>query len=330
MTGFEDVLLGAYAMAPAAEEEFYDGIARLGIGGLELPLSGATTPAWLARNARPEWDILMTCIPAVMAGLGTDPAYGLSSTDDDARSRAVADVARARDLARLLADKDGRRRVTAIQVHSAPGPGRGSCDALTRSLAEILGWDLAGAQILVEHCDAQVPGQLAAKGFWSIGAEIAAALQVAGATGRCGAEVGLSINWGRSTIEGRSASTAVEHVAAAAEAGLLRAVVLSGATDADTAWGPAWSDAHIPPRGDDPALAASSASLLGPEEIAATLRAAGPGPQIAVKVSVRPAGADVATRVAVARAALAEVAAARAQLTAGPRRDGLPNPRRAC
>jgi hypothetical protein len=321
MTSFPDLLLGAYAMAPepAAEELFYDGVAELGIGGLEmpLPLEGARTldHAWIARNVRPEWDLLVTCIPTVMARLGSDVPYGLAATDDEARSRAVADVGRARDLALRLADLSGRRRVTAIQVHSAAGPERGSRAALARSLAEITVWDLAGAEILVEHCDALIPGQVAAKGFCSLDDEIAAVLQVMG-TGA--GPVGMSVNWGRSAIEGRRAATAIEHVTAVAEAGLLRVVVLSGVADADTQWGPAWSDAHIPPRGDDPALAASAASLLGPDEIAATLGAAGPGPQVVVKVSVRPADADVATRLAVARAALAEVAAARSSVGARP------------
>jgi hypothetical protein len=321
MTSYHDLLLGAYAMAPdsAAEDVFYDGIAEVGIGGLEmpLPLSGARTldPAWIARHVRSEWDVLMTCIPTVMARLGSDVRYGLAATDDDARSRAVADVGRARDLALRLADLSGRRRVTAIQVPGAPDPERGSRAALARSLAEIAEWDLAGAEILVEHCDAAIPGQAAAKGFLSLDDEIAAVLEV---MGTAPGPVGMSVNWGRSAIEGRHAATAVEHVTAVAEAGLLRVVVLSGATDAHTLWGPAWSDAHIPPRGDDPALAASAASLLGPDEIAATLRAAGPGPQVVVKVSVRPADADVATRLAVARAALAEVAAASSSVAARP------------
>ncbi|WP_024286810.1 DUF4862 family protein [Cellulomonas sp. KRMCY2] len=304
-------LLGAYAMAPAdptAAEAFYAGVAGLDVGGLELPLGPAGSanlePAWFTRNVQPDWDLLVTCIPAVMGRLGTDAAYGLSSSDADGRRHALDDVARARDLAVRLADEHGRRRVVAIQVHSAPGPGLASLDAFTRSLEEILGWDLAGAEALVEHCDARVPGQPAAKGFWSLADEIAA-------IGRVG-HAGLSINWGRSAIEGRSAATALEHVTTAAGAGLLRAVVLSGATDAATPWGAPWGDAHIPPRGADPALAASHASLLGAAEIAATLAAAGPEPLVAVKVSVRPADADVATRLAVARAALDLVATARA------------------
>ncbi|MCL3859505.1 DUF4862 family protein [Actinotalea sp. K2] len=306
-------LLGAYSMAPAdpvAETELYDGVARLGVAGLEMPLppEGAPSlePGWLARNLRPEWDLLLTCIPTVMSRLGTDPAHGLASADDASRRRAVADVARARDLALHLADTHGRRQVTAIQVHSAPGPDLGTRDAFARSLEEILGWDTAGAEFLVEHCDALVDGQSAAKGFWTLEDEIATIRRVAG-DAPAGTALGVSINWGRSAIEGRSAQTALAHLETAVEAGLLRALVLSGASDVETPWGPAWGDAHIPPRGQDPALAASSASLLGPDEVAAALDVAtrgGTDPLIAVKVSVRPRDVDVATRLAVARAAL--------------------------
>ena len=317
MTTHSDLLLGAYAMAPsdpAAEETFYAGVAELGVGGLELPLpledAPSLEPSWIARNVRPEWDLLVTCIPTVVGRLGSSPAYGLASTDEAGRGRALRDVARARELALRLADAHGRRRVVAIQVHSAPGPAGGSRDALSRSLALILSWDLAGAQVLVEHCDALVPGQTAAKGFLSIEDEIAAV----GTAGAGADRLGLRINWGRSAIEGRSPRTAVKHVQAAARAGLLRAVVFSGVADTETPWGPAWSDAHVPPRGDDPALAASLASLLGPVEITATLRAAGDVPRVALKISGRPKDADVPARLAVARAALAQVACLRAHL----------------
>jgi hypothetical protein len=321
MTTHSDLLLGAYAMAPtdpAAEETFYAGVAELGVGGIELPLplDGAPSlePSWIARNVWPAWDLLVTCIPTVMGRLGSSPAYGLASADQAGRARALDDVARARDLTLRLADEYGRRRVVGIQVHSAPGPAGGSRDALSRSLALILSWDLAGAQVLVEHCDALVPGRTAAKGFLSIEDEIAAV----GTAGASADQLGLSVNWGRSAIEGHSAQTAVEHVRAAAEAGVLRALVLSGASDVRTPWGPAWSDAHIPPRGDVAALAASSASLLGPDEITATLRAAGDVPHIAVKISVRPQHADVPTRLAVARAALDQVALGRAHVPQPP------------
>ena len=309
MTIDTGVLLGAYAMSPADtadEERFYAGVADLGVGGLELPLfpQGAPSlePAWIARNVSPAWDLLITCIPTVMGRLSTAPGYGLASADEAGRRQALDDVARAQALALRLADQHGRRRVVAIQVHSAPGPAGGSGDALARSLAQILAWDLAGARVLVEHCDTVVPGQAAAKGFLSIHDEIAAI--VAAGAGPGTSTPGLSVNWGRSAIEGRSTQTPVGHVRAAVSAGVLGAVVFSGAADSPTSWGPPWSDAHIPPRGQAPGLDAASGSLLSGREITATLRAAGDLPLIAVKVSVRPDDADVPTRLAVARAAL--------------------------
>lgn len=306
------VLLGAYALAPAAPDaqaELYAGLIDLGIAGLELPLPAEgpleAQVAWEARHLQPGWDLLVTCIPTVMKRLGKDAAYGLSSTDDDARAHALADVARARDLAVRLAHTHGARRVVGIQVHSAPGPLAGSRDALQRSLDEILTWDLAGAEIVLEHCDAYLPGQTAEKGFWSLADETAAVR----ATGAGPDRIGVGINWGRSAIEGRSAATALAHVRRAADDGVLRAVVLSGATDTETPWGPAWSDGHIAPRGTDPALALSSNSLLGPDEVRAAL-AVDPA-HVAVKIAVRPLDADVATRLAVARAALELVSTAR-------------------
>ncbi len=309
MTSHAGLLLGAYAMAPAdpADQEwFYAGVELLGVAGLELPLlpESALSPdlAWIERHARPAWDLLVTCIPTVMGRLGSAPGYGLASNDEAGRQQALADVARARELAQRLADQHGRRRVVAIQVHSAPGPAGGSPDALARSLEQILRWDLAGARVLVEHCDTVIPGQTAAKGFLSIQDEIAAI--VAAGTGSGASTAGLSINWGRSALEGRCTQTPVGHVRAAAAAGVLGAVVFSGAADSPTSWGPPWSDTHIPPRGRAPGLAASSGSLLSHREITATLRAAGDVPLLAVKVSVRPDSANVPTRLAVARAAL--------------------------
>ena len=319
MTDYVNLLLGAYTMAPTdpvAEEAFYSGVDDLGVGGLEMPLPLEGTrgldPRWMTRNVRPTWDLLVNCMPTTLDRLSSEPGYGLASTDEAGRTRALADVARARDLALRLANEYGRRRVVAVQVHSAPGPVGGSRDALARSLEQILAWDLAGAELLVEHCDARVPGRVAAKGFWSLEDEIAAVRSVgAGAD-----ELGLSINWGRSAIEGHSTQTAVEHVRVTAAAGLLRAVILSGTSDTETAWGPAWSDTHIPPRGTDAALVPSSSSLLGTQEITATLQAAGDVPRVAIKISVRPRDADVATCLSVARATLDQVAQTRTALMA--------------
>jgi len=300
-------LLGAYAMAPrdeAARSRFWDAVADLPIGGLELPLPAAGAPAEPpALTARDDLGLLVTCIPTVMGRLADDPRHGLASHDEDARRRALDDVRRARDLAESQAATGGAR-VVAIQVHSAPGPVGGDRDALARSLDEILTWDLVGARLVLEHCDALVPGQPPAKGFLAVDDELAVLAALATP------QVALGVNWGRSAIEGRGLHTPLEHLRAARDAGLLGALVLSGATGATTPWGAPWADAHIPPRGDAPALAASADSLLGPDEIAAALALTDPGCLVAVKIAVRPADADVATRIAVARAALAQVTAA--------------------
>ncbi|MEP7764350.1 DUF4862 family protein [Sanguibacter sp. 25GB23B1] len=312
--------LGAYALSPSPDEDagraeaaFYEGLAELTTAGghridaLELPLLPTGSPRielpWITRHVQPRWDLVVTCIPRVMTHLATLPAYGLASTDDDARRRAVADVAAVRDLAHSLADASGRPRITAIEVHTAPGPDLGSLDALARSFEEILAWDLAGAQVLVEHCDAAVPGQAAAKGFFTLDDELAIVRDLP-------RSVGIGINWGRSAIEGRSATTPVEHTRAAADAGRLRAVIFSGASDVETPWGAPWRDAHIPAHSPDPALAASSGSLLTQATTSATLAAAGEHPHqdqplyVGAKVSAPRSGADVRTRLAIARASL--------------------------
>jgi len=314
MTTKPDILIAGYMMAPTdptGEDAFFEALTSLDIAGLEyaMPVEGTRSlePGWVERNVHPDWDLMVTLVPSMMVRLGTDPAYGLSSTDETSRAHALADIARARDLAVSLADTHGHRRVVAIEIHSAPGPRGGSADALARSVDEILGWDVAGAEILLEHCDAAVEGRPAAKGFWSLEDEIAAVRAVGLAPDR----LGMSVNWGRSVIEGRSTTTAVEHVQAVAEAGLLRALVFSGATGEDSPWAPEWADTHIPPRGDDPALALSSTSLLGIDEITETLRAAGDVPRIGLKVAVRPTDADIPARIAVAQASINLVHAAR-------------------
>lgn len=308
-------LLGAYAMAPSDAqdvEKFYDALGELRIGGLELPtpdavVGSAEAAALIAGRLQPGWRVMLTAIPMVMGRLAACAGYGLASNDQTSRAHALDDVARAVDLARRLSDLTGEARVAAIEVHSAPGPELGGADALARSLETIAGWDLAGASILLEHCDALVPGHTASKGFLTLSEEMAS-IRAAGDLD----SMGIAINWGRSAIERRDPRTPVDHVEAAVEAGLLGAVVFSGASDRDTAWGDPWGDAHIPSSGADGALAASAASLLDDRAVSQTLAAAGPDPILAVKVSVRPREATIDHRLAVARAVLNQLEAQRA------------------
>ena len=315
MTDPAGLFLSAYISAPSdpgAEDAFYDAAAGLDIDGLEFALfpSGARTlePDWIRAHVNPGHALIVSLVPSMMAALGSTPNYGLASTDEVQRQRALSDVGRACDLAVSLAAEYGTRRVVAIEVHTSPGPRGGSLEAFERSLNEILTWDRAGAELLVEHCDADVPGQTPAKGFFPLADEIA----VVRSFGLPSDVLGMSLNWGRCAIEGHGSRLPVEHIQAVTDAGLLRAYIYSGATGEDTMWGPAWTDMHIPSRGDAPALAASGASLLGPDEIAETIRAIGDTPRIGLKFGIRPLDADVATRLAVVEATLAQIVAARA------------------
>lgn len=307
------LLLGAYALTPPGspvEAEVLAALPALGVQALEVPLpapgTAAETARWVATHLSDDVDLVVTAIPRTMQRLADHPAYGLSSADLDARRAALDDLAELRDLAQRLSDDAGRPRLTAVELHSAPGPGLGTLAAFRESLDEVLAWDLGDARLLVEHCDALVDGQQAVKGFWPLHDELTVLQSLASDVPEVASRLGVSINWGRSAIEGRSARTPVEHVRAAAEAGLLRAVVFSGAAATPTPWGAAWEDRHIAPRGDDPALGLSEGSLLGAEEIAETLASAQGSALdvVGIKVTVRPDTADAQDRVAVARASL--------------------------
>ncbi len=317
MTG--GLVLGAYSLfdgvADEALADAYRGLhAQPLVGGLEMPLSEALgerpclgDPRWgLPAVVADDWDVVITCVPTVMGQLATGPGYGLASTNLDGRRAAVADVRRALDLARALADHSGRRRVLAVEVQSAPRRALASQAAFEASLAELLTIEAAGAVLAVEHCDATRPGRQPAKGFLEISEELAviAALD--------DSRLGLSVNWGRSAIEGRSIQTPEEHVALAAAAGHLAGLMFSGASDVAGPWGEAWADGHVAPRGAGPGASAWSESLLGREEIRQTLVAAGGCvPQfLGVKVTAHPRSVSVRERLIVAARALELVALA--------------------
>ena len=315
----EKLVLGAYALfAGVPDEEIveaYRGLeAQPLVGALEMPLAealGERGSLGALRNGLPgvvadDWDLVVTCIPTVMGRLASDPLYGLASKDDDGRRAAVADVRRAVDLARETAEISGRRRIRTIEVHSAPRRGMASSEALEASLIELLQIDAAGVEFALEHCDATRPDRQPEKGFFEIEEELEV-LRVIGDS-----RLGLSINWGRSAIEGRSAQTPPKHAAAAAKANLLSGIMFSGASDSEGPWGSAWSDSHIAPRGAGTEPTAWGASLLAEGEIRETITAAS-GSELrflGVKVTAAPDSTPVAERLVVAERALEMVARA--------------------
>ena len=314
----DGLVLGAYALfAGVPDDELtdaYRGLETLPlVGALEMPLAEAlgeraclgSLLQGLPGVVADSWDLVITCVPTVMGRLGSEPTYGLASEDADGRRAAVADVRRALELARTTADHSGRRRIRAIEVQSAPRRAGASVPAFEASLTELLDVDAAGATLVVEHCDATGPGRVPQKGFLEISEELDVLAAIASE------RLGLSVNWGRSAIEGRSARTPPEHVALAARAGRLSGIMFSGASDVAGTWGEEWADGHIAPRGAGATPSAWSASLLGAEEIHETIAASGrSGPGfLGVKVTVTP-GMPVAERLVVAERAVEMVSRA--------------------
>jgi hypothetical protein len=272
-------VVGAYAASPALRS--WDPDLELGyltllardprIGALELPWAGALhahDEDWLLGHWPAGLGAVLTDVPWA-AGLPVrDPACGLASTDDDGRMRALEAARRLRDDARRLADAAGAAVVGVVELHSAPRADRGSPLALARSLEQLARWDWDGAELVVEHCDALVPGREPEKGFLTLDDEIAA-IRLSQA------DVGVALNWGRSAIELRDPDGVVQHMRRARESGLLRGLMVSGAGDRAGDFGEPWIDAHHPFRRSDAHPAGDPVSLLTEERVAACFAAAG-------------------------------------------------------
>jgi len=214
--------------------------------GLEVPFTGPFDIDELTALLADDGEIVLTTIPGVVAELTGDPGFGLASADPEGRERARRYIALARDAVTDLNQAAGRAVVRGVTLHSAPAAARSAADAFERSLTEIAGWDWGGAHLLVEHCDAAVPGRVASKGFLGLDDELDA-LDAVGHE-----RLGVLINWGRSAIEGRSPLRAVEHLRQARERGLLRGLMFSGCSPHADARGGAWADFHLPPASVDP------------------------------------------------------------------------------
>jgi hypothetical protein len=294
--------VGAYAASPctdrwqpALESELFDGLAAAGfVSGLELPFSGSLhrDVDWLMRSIRPDWSIVLTCIPGTMERLAQDAEFGLASSSEAGRRRALDFAAAARNSVEQLEQGLGRRAVVAVEIHSAPRPAPSAeplSDAFRRSLDELRGWDWRGAALSVEHCDAFVPGQAPSKGFLAIGSEIDAILASRGAT-----PIGLAVNWGRSAIEARDPGVPELHVRQARLRGVLNGLIFSGATIGDPLYGD-WADRHAP----FAASAADEARLLTAARAKACLDAAqGPLAFLGFKIQTLPKTLTVAERLA--------------------------------
>ncbi|WP_237065858.1 DUF4862 family protein [Microbulbifer guangxiensis] len=306
--------VGAYATAPVTESwdpalqaEYLAGLKAMpNVRGLEHPFTGALHPEddeWFLANISPRWDFVFTGMPGVMQRLGSDASFGLASTEEAGRQAALEFYQQARQAILKLNRHLGRQAVTALLIHGAPrvaGDKQPDKAALISSLETLASWDWDGAALVLEHCDAKVPGQSADKGFMPIEAEIEALIA---ANGKGGSPIGLCINWGRSALEARGVDGPVHHLQSARAAGLLRGLMFSGVSGEDSAYG-AWRDTHMPPAQAFGIPAFEPCSLLTETEFRRCLQIADGLDIMGIKISVRPDSLSVDERLAYVSGAL--------------------------
>ena len=251
-------IVGAYATSPSLsssmdktlESKYYERLVESvpEILGLEIPFFGKEIHKFgtdfLLNILRPEWFNVLTCIPGTMENLSINPKFGVASDDISSRMAAISMYRRANDTVHKINDFFGKKSIIAVQLAPAPSvPVKGvlsSKSSLLRSLEEILSWDWQGAKVVIEHADSANPGLPFEKGFLSFEDEIAALTTLSSLQ-----ETGITINWGRSAIEGRSVNKPIEHINLAQEKKLLTGLIFSGATNNDKLYGK-WKDNHIP------------------------------------------------------------------------------------
>ncbi|MGO1582111.1 MAG: DUF4862 family protein [Actinomycetaceae bacterium] len=241
-------VVGAYTASPSgggwdpvAEGRYFASLAAdARVGALELPWQGALhahDEEWLFAHLPPHVDAVLTDVAHVFLTTRDRPRYGLASTDGEERANAVEDARRLHDDVRRLNDRVGRRAVRAVELHAGPRADRAAAAPLAASLAELASWAWDDAELVVEHCDALVPGREPEKGFLPLSDEIDAIRM-------SDTRVGIALNWGRSALELRDPDRVVEHIALARDADLLRGFVFSGVSDSTEPHGRPWADAH--------------------------------------------------------------------------------------
>ena len=146
--------------------------------------------------------------------------------------------------------------------------------------------DWQGATVLVEHCDAAVPGHAPDKGFLRIEDE---ALALNLSRGKTPAK--LSINWGRSALETRSLEGPIQHLGRATQSENLGALFFSGVAPKHPLHG--WKDSHAPFSTSMPE------SWLTPAAARAALEAAPNCPLVGLKLQTLPHDLPVPARLAV-------------------------------
>ena len=250
-------IIGAYASAPSLksndkllEAEFYNKLINSipQIMGLEIPFFGKEIHKFgsdfLLNYINPEWNNILTCIPGVMENLSKNPHFGLASDNYTGRLNALDMYKRANELCHKICDLNGDNSIIAVQIVTAPSvPVEGvssSRESLLRSMEEILFLDWRDSKIVIEHVDSCGPDLYFEKGFLTLEDEIEVLLKLSNIY-----NVGITINWARSAIEGKNSDKPLEHIKLALKYNLLSGLIFSGTSKDDENYG-SWSDSHMP------------------------------------------------------------------------------------
>src|SRR3990167_8569811 len=250
-------IIGAYATAPSLglndqriEKEYYQNLIKFvpAVRGFEIPFWGNDIHIYgtefLLNFINSEWQNVLTCIPGTVMGLKSDLHFGLASDNEDGRIAAINMHKKAHQKLKEINRVFNKNVFIAVQIATSPSVSisgvSSSISSLMRSLVEILSWNWMGAKIVIEHCDAFTGDLSFEKGFMNLNDEIEV-LQFFSKNH----DVGMTINWARSAIEGKSAETVIEHIKKVKKSRLLTGMMFSGTTDINAEYG-AWKDTHMP------------------------------------------------------------------------------------
>ncbi|MFF3571980.1 DUF4862 family protein [Nocardia jiangxiensis] len=261
------LIIAGYTAAPVSVEDRLEYYRRLATDkrarGFELawkPQETLEEVTALAGVLPSEWTLTLNGIPSTFKAWAADHAFGLASPDADGRAAAVQYTRGIADAIARINDLLGREAVSAVEIHAAPGFSSrdivADAEAFRRSLGDVAEIDFGTTSVLVEHCDAYVPGQTPAKGFLTLDEELDAVRAVAAP------HIGSSLNWGRSLIELRDPASIVDHIDRANAAGTLRAFTFSGTAAIATSYDVAWADSHLPLRDPEPGEFGEPASAM--------------------------------------------------------------------
>jgi len=254
-------IVGAYTSSPnlfswnkSREKDFFAKFNEIdNVRGLEIPFWGDSLhpndDKYFLSLLKPEWEHVITCVPGTMKRLESDQQFGLASLNEESRKKAIEFVNLARLATGNLVNHFGRNCVIAVELTSSPktlpDSIQSDVEKLYESLKEICSWDWHGAKLVIEHCDAYSEQNKAPqKGFLSLKDEIQAITKI---NEEQNTPLGLTINWGRSAIEGRRVNEPENHVKYTSNIGILSGIMFSGvANEANSLYG-IWKDLHAPP-----------------------------------------------------------------------------------